>query len=104
MRLTPLQQAFIKQTLKEVCPQATQVLLFGSRVDDQAKGGDVDLMIDGDSSHQNDSPIKQKEYELIVQTLEQFDGHRQKVAEALGISARTLRYKMAKMRDAGFVL
>lgn len=46
MRLTPLQQAFIKQTLKEVCPQATQVLLFGSRVDDQAKGGDVDLMIE----------------------------------------------------------
>lgn len=46
MRLTVLQRAAIKQILQEICPQATQVLLFGSRVDDQAKGGDVDLMIE----------------------------------------------------------
>lgn len=46
MRLTLSQQAFIKQSLQEICPEATQIVLFGSRVDDQAKGGDVDLMIE----------------------------------------------------------
>jgi predicted nucleotidyltransferase len=46
VRLTLIQQAQIKKALEEVYPQATRVILFGSRVDDQAKGGDVDLLLE----------------------------------------------------------
>jgi len=46
MRLTPSQIDTIKSTTQAVLGEGAQVTLFGSRVDDQAKGGDVDLMIE----------------------------------------------------------
>lgn len=46
MRLTPAQIDTIKSTAKAVLGEGVQVTLFGSRVDDKAKGGDVDLMIE----------------------------------------------------------
>ncbi|WP_394200736.1 sigma-54-dependent transcriptional regulator [Shewanella waksmanii] len=45
--------------------------------------------------------LKAKEHVIILETLNQCNGSRKAVAEKLGISARTLRYKMAKMRDLG---
>ncbi|MCP3674622.1 MAG: sigma-54-dependent Fis family transcriptional regulator [Gammaproteobacteria bacterium] len=45
--------------------------------------------------------VKNHEYQLILDALEKFSGNRSKVAESLGVSPRTLRYKLAKMRDAG---
>ncbi len=45
--------------------------------------------------------LQAQEHLIILETLNQCDGSRKMVAEKLGISARTLRYKMAKMRDAG---
>ncbi|WOT06248.1 sigma-54-dependent transcriptional regulator [Shewanella youngdeokensis] len=45
--------------------------------------------------------LKAQEHVIILETLTQCNGSRKAVAEKLGISARTLRYKMAKMRDAG---
>jgi predicted nucleotidyltransferase len=44
MRLTHLEQQAIKQTILEADPGA-QVFLFGSRVDDTKKGGDIDLLV-----------------------------------------------------------
>lgn len=46
MRLTPAQIDTIKSTTAAVLGQDAQVTLFGSRVDDAAKGGDIDLMIE----------------------------------------------------------
>ena len=46
MRLTPAQIDTIKSTAKAVLGEGARVTLFGSRVDDTAKGGDVDLMIE----------------------------------------------------------
>ncbi|MBF6058383.1 sigma-54-dependent transcriptional regulator [Thiomicrorhabdus heinhorstiae] len=46
--------------------------------------------------------LKARENELILQTLKRFDGHRQKTAEALNISPRTLRYKLARLKEQGF--
>lgn len=46
MRLTPAQVAVLKSTARAVLGDDAQVTLFGSRVDDSAKGGDVDLMIE----------------------------------------------------------
>jgi len=45
--------------------------------------------------------LKQREFEIIAQTLRDERGSRKKTAERLGISARTLRYKLARMRDIG---
>ncbi|MDP3269291.1 MAG: sigma-54 dependent transcriptional regulator [Legionella sp.] len=44
------------------------------------------------------------EFELIEKTLQEHDGNRQQVAALLGVSERTLRYKLAKMREEGYVV
>ena len=46
MRLTPAQIDAIKSTAQAVLGECVQVTVFGSRVDDAAKGGDVDLMVE----------------------------------------------------------
>jgi len=45
MRLTPAQQQAIKSEFRAVFGDDVQVFLFGSRTDDAACGGDVDVMI-----------------------------------------------------------
>jgi two-component system response regulator FlrC len=45
--------------------------------------------------------LRDVEAQIILKTLEENNGSRKRTAEILGISARTLRYKMARMRDAG---
>ncbi|KGY13831.1 Fis family transcriptional regulator [Vibrio tubiashii] len=45
--------------------------------------------------------LRDQEYAIILETLEECNGRRKEMAEKLGISPRTLRYKLAKMRDAG---
>jgi len=46
MRLTPAQIDTIKSTAQAVLGEGAQVTLFGSRVYDDLKGGDVDLMVE----------------------------------------------------------
>jgi two-component system response regulator FlrC len=48
--------------------------------------------------------LKQREFEIIVDTLREEKGSRKHTAERLGISPRTLRYKLARMRELGFSL
>jgi predicted nucleotidyltransferase len=45
MRLTPFQQSELKAIAREVCGEDVQVFVFGSRLDDNKKGGDIDLLI-----------------------------------------------------------
>lgn len=45
--------------------------------------------------------LKIQEHQIILDTLHACQGSRKTVAERLGISPRTLRYKIAKMRDSG---
>jgi len=47
------------------------------------------------------SELKLQEHQIILDTLHACHGSRKAVAERLGISPRTLRYKIAKMRDSG---
>lgn len=73
----------------------------------------VDLRFESMTSHVRTIPlsnsrsstltndVKSHEYELILKALETGNGSRKKAAEQLKISPRTLRYKLAKMRDAG---
>lgn len=46
MRLTSAQIDTIKATTRNVLGEDVQVWLFGSRVDDLRKGGDVDLLVE----------------------------------------------------------
>ena len=48
--------------------------------------------------------LKQQEYQIILDALIECRGNRQQVADKLGISPRTLRYKIAKMRDEGMII
>jgi len=45
MRLTESQVQMIKQVVAMLAGESAQVILFGSRVDDDKKGGDVDLLV-----------------------------------------------------------
>ena len=45
--------------------------------------------------------IKMTEYELILDTLHSNQGSRKLTAEQLGLKPRTLRYKLARMREKG---
>lgn len=69
--------------------QAQQVPLPGSPVQPADGGGAL-----GDD-------LRRREFELILETLRSERGRRKETADRLGISARTLRYKLALMRDAG---
>ncbi|ABI38359.1 two component, sigma54 specific, transcriptional regulator, Fis family [Shewanella sp. MR-4] len=69
---------------------------------------DVPLLSD-DAEYVNEpeglgEELKAQEHVIILETLAQCQGSRKLVAEKLGISARTLRYKMARMRDMGIQL
>ncbi|NRA60063.1 MAG: sigma-54-dependent Fis family transcriptional regulator [Psychrobium sp.] len=48
--------------------------------------------------------LKQQESQIIIDTLSACHGSRKAVAEKLGISPRTLRYKLAKIREMGIEL
>jgi len=57
---------------------------------------------EGSASLGND--LRQREFRIIIDTLRHERGRRNRAAERLGISPRTLRYKLAQMRDAGIDL
>ena len=81
---------------------------FVSPAMDSKTTGAVDCQINdechSDTGENNilNKDLKRREYQMIVDTLKSVGGHRNKTAEILGISPRTLRYKIAKMRDHGF--
>lgn len=45
MRLSPYEREVIRRTTTELAGPAAQVRLFGSRTDDTARGGDIDLLV-----------------------------------------------------------
>ena len=65
MRLKESEQSAIRTTIKCFDPNA-RVYLFGSRVDDTKKGGDIDLLVMSGSLNRDDKrTIKAKLYELL---------------------------------------
>lgn len=57
---------------------------------------------DNDSATEGElgNDLKQREVELIVRALKE-ESSKQKAADRLGVSPRTLRYKLARLREAG---
>jgi uncharacterized protein len=48
MRLTEYQRTAIVEAIREYFGRQVRVMLFGSRVDDTVRGGDIDLLVETD--------------------------------------------------------
>lgn len=79
----PIQQA---QTPLPVSPGVTESSLDGGSTEVAGALGE---------------DLRRREFQMIIDTLRAERGRRKEAAERLGISPRTLRYKLAQMRDAG---
>ncbi len=78
------------------------------RFEEGMAGGMQDVSLTAQSGHCSESPLengmRDREQQLILQALQAENGRRKETAERLGISARTLRYKLAKLREDGIAL
>jgi predicted nucleotidyltransferase len=60
MRLEPEQIKAIKQTVGEIVGKDSEVYLFGSRIDDTQRGGDIDLLVEGREPMDPDTRLNQR--------------------------------------------
>lgn len=66
----------------------------------ESVGASADSQLPSDADNLDDN-LKTREQRLIIDALIEGNGSRKNAAERLGISPRTLRYKLAKMREKG---
>jgi len=59
MRLSGQTQQVIRNTVREIFGVDATVSVFGSRVDDSARGGDIDLLV------QSDRVVEQREQKIL---------------------------------------
>lgn len=62
------------------------------------------VLLESDGSSVLGQDLKQREFKIIIDMLRKENGRKKQTAEKLGISPRTLRYKMARMRECGIDL
>ncbi|MCP5015290.1 MAG: sigma-54-dependent Fis family transcriptional regulator [Ketobacter sp.] len=72
-------------------------------IPDAAMNNASELVMDSDADLGSalGEDLKKREFELIIDTLRNVGGSKKQTAEKLGISPRTLRYKLARMREYG---
>ncbi len=87
-----IQRALILKQGREILPQ--DIML-------ESASGELPAEVLLEDAGKLQSDLRDREAEVILETLRSFKGSRKKTAEKLGISPRTLRYKLARMRDAG---
>ncbi len=85
------QGALISARDLHIQPTSIQTAEFDTSVE-LSSAGDSNPLVAG---------VRQHEYQLIIDTLRETGGSRKDAAQQLGISPRTLRYKLAKMREDG---
>jgi len=66
MRLTPDQERIIKSTVDRVLEAESRVWLFGSRVDDALRGGDIDLLIETEAAFPNRAKMLCRLYGALI--------------------------------------
>lgn len=100
-----VQRALIMQAGAQV--RAADLLLDPDNLS-SVELSDIDTPVAADEpmpdASQLGAGMQQHEFQLIVDALKATGGSRKDAAENLGISPRTLRYKLAKMREAGLDL
>jgi len=90
-----IQRALILQSGKRI---TTEDLAFEDDID----GGDgIPAAPDSETAETLVDGLRTLEEKIILDTLREQNGSRKSTAERLGISERTLRYKLAKLREAG---
>lgn len=89
-----IQRALILQS--DRCIDANDLL-----IDDFETHKVASEAVDAEKNDKLGSELKLQEHQIILDTLHACRGSRKDVAERLGISPRTLRYKIARMRDSG---
>jgi two-component system response regulator FlrC len=90
----PVTFATTPQAFNAAPPAQTSVAPFGvSEPSPETSGAEAAGALGED--------LRRHEFQMIIDTLRAERGRRKEAAERLGISPRTLRYKLAQMRDAG---
>jgi len=69
MRLTPTQSQVIKDTVTRVLGSPGRIWLFGSRADDNLRGGDIDLMVETEQTLSNRAEAICRLYGALVMAL-----------------------------------
>lgn len=69
MRLTPIQVERVKAIACALLGPEAQVTLFGSRVDDTRRGGDVDLLFETDAQLEHPAEIICRLHAKLVKAL-----------------------------------
>jgi two-component system response regulator FlrC len=86
--------------------QRTTILLSGTTIAASDLAFEKDDGVAHLANEQNDlhHGLRNREFQLIIDALRANAGKRIAVANSLGISPRTLRYKLARMREAGIAI
>ena len=96
-----VQRALILCSGDEILPEHLSFEMDSSIRQEQPRGSEtVDF---NNKGHLNDD-LKSREEQLIIDALRDGNGNRKNAAEKLGISQRTLRYKIARLRDSGVAI
>ncbi len=69
MRITPQQVQITKNTVDRILGTANKVLLFGSRTNDNQRGGDIDLLIETDATIINRAAVLCRLYGALTMVL-----------------------------------
>ncbi|MBQ9275649.1 MAG: sigma-54-dependent Fis family transcriptional regulator [Succinivibrio sp.] len=91
----PLDLSLREELLKDESSETAEAAAE-SRGDDAVRNQKIPPDLGGE--------LKQHEYQIILDALIESRGNRQAVSDKLGISPRTLRYKIAKMREMGMII
>ena len=70
----------------------------------QTQFAEQESSVEDDLAGQLGEDMRQHEFQLIIDALKTTNGSRKEASEKLGVSPRTLRYKLAKMREIGLDL
>lgn len=95
-----IQRALILQQGGLIQPQDF-CLAMGSGVAPLPSLAPAPVVAEAESAGALGDDLRRREFQMIIDTLRAERGRRKEAAERLGISPRTLRYKLAQMRDAG---
>lgn len=79
-------------------------LQFENALSKTVESSDSHVQIEQASEGQLGNDMQHHEFLLIIESLEKYNGKKKDVAEGLGVSPRTLRYKLAKMRELGYAI
>jgi two-component system response regulator FlrC len=83
--------------------QRSLILLTGSEIQAEDLAFEAPDCIDESRGDLNEG-LRNREYQLIIDAMKSNGGKRTAVADTLGISPRSLRYKLARMREEGIAI